>query len=221
MPGQSVSRPDLTMPQEYRPYWIDKRAEPRLNLHLAGTVSFPDGSDIALHSRDISRSGMAVIAPARPAPGIRVNGIFEEIGIVSGRVARWTPDGFAIRFSHGAARQAALCACLDAIEAAGGRRPLGAGGFFPGSSAPRARAGRQGAPDVYLMITLPDGRIVAERLRDISRSGASIISRERPPIGAQLSIRDHEAIVVRHTSDGFAVRFAGTGATRAEKEEAC
>lgn len=209
------------MPQEYRPYWIDKRAEPRLNLHLAGTVSFPDGSDIALHSRDISRSGMAVIAPARPAPGIRVNGIFEEIGIISGRVARWTPDGFAIRFSHGAARQAALGACLDAIEAAGGRRPLGAGGFFPGSSAPRQRAGRRGAPDVYLMITLPDGRIVAERLRDISRSGASVISRERPEIGTQISVRDHEAIVVRHTADGFAVRFTGAGATHLAQEEAC
>lgn len=209
------------MPQEYRPYWIDKRAEPRLNLHLAGTVSFPDGSDIALHSRDISRSGMAVIGPARPAPGIRVNGIFEEIGIISGRVARWTPDGFAIRFTHDAARQAALGAFLDAIEAAGGRRPLGTGAFFPGSSAPRQRAGRRGAPNVYLMITLPDGRIVAERLRDISRTGASIVSRERPPIGARLCVRDHEAIIVRHTADGFAVRFTETDATHLAQEGAC
>ncbi len=211
------------MSQEYRPYWIDKRAEARLNLHLAGTVSFPDGRDIALHSRDVSRSGMAVIAPARPAPGIRVNGIFEELGVISGRVARWTPDGFAIRFTHDGARHAALCARLDAIEAAGGRRPLGAGGFFPGS-VPQARAGRQGAPDVYLMITLPDGRIVAERLRDISRSGASIVSRERPAIGARMSVRDHEAIVVRHTSEGFAVRFTGADTLypmQQEAEEAC
>ncbi|WP_074444494.1 PilZ domain-containing protein [Saliniramus fredricksonii] len=199
------------MPQEYRPYWIDKRAEPRLHLHLAGTISFPDGSDLALHSRDVSRSGMAVIAPARPAPGLRVNGIFEEIGIIAGRVARWTPDGFAIRFMHDAAHQARLCARLDTIEAAGGRRPLGGGGFFD-SRIPQQRAGRYSAPDLHLMITLPDGRIIAERLRDISRSGASVISRERPSLGAGIRIRDRDATVIRHTPDGFAVRFEGVEA---------
>ncbi len=199
------------MPQEYRPYWIDKRAEPRLHLHLAGMISFPDGRDLALHSRDVSRSGMALIAPARPNPGLRVNGIFEELGIVSGRVARWTPDGFAIRFTHDAAHQAGLCARLDAIEATGGRRPLGAGGFF-NAQIPHQRAGRHSAPDLHLMITLPDGRIVAERLRDISHSGASVISRERPEIGAGIRIRDRDAIVVRHTREGFAVRFEAADA---------
>ncbi len=207
------------MPQEYRPYWIDKRAEPRLKLNLAGTISFPDGSDLAVHSRDVSRSGMAVIAPARPAPGLRVNGIFEEIGIVSGRVARWTPDGFAMRFSHDAGHQASFCDRLDAIESAGGRRPLGAGAFFH-TQIPAQRAGRRGAPDLHLMITLPDGRIVAERLRDISRSGASVISRERPAIGTGVRIRDRDAIVVRHTGEGFAVRFESAGAMAAERDEA-
>lgn len=208
------------MPQEYRPYWIDKRAEPRLSLWLAGTVSFADGSDLDVHCRDVSRSGMALIGPARPGPGLRVNGIFEELGIVSGRVARWTPDGFAIRFTHDAAHQATFCERLDVIEASGGRRPLGAGAFFH-TQIPAQRAGRRGAPDLHLMITLPDGRIVAERLRDISRSGASVISRERPAIGAGVRIRDHDAIVVRHTGEGFAVRFESADTVAAAKDKAC
>ncbi|MGY6568025.1 MAG: PilZ domain-containing protein [Salinarimonas sp.] len=196
------------MPREYRPFWIDKRAEVRLPLYLSGVLLVGDGTPMLVESTDVSLTGMAITANLREPLGTPCLGEFEEIGRVRGHIVRWLPDGFAIAFDHDPARQAALAEDLDRLEATRARCEIGARRPPPD---PReldlVRAARLPAPDVYLEIELPDQRIVMERLRDVSTSGARVLSDERPPIGSALRVQTLTARVVRHTNDGFAVSF--------------
>lgn len=196
------------MPREYRPFWIDKRAEVRLPLYLSGVLLVGDGTPMLVESTDVSLTGMAITANLREPLGTPCLGEFEEIGRVRGHIVRWLPDGFAIAFDHDPARQAALAEDLDRLEATRARCEIRARRPPPD---PReldlVRAARLPAPDVYLEIELPDQRIVMERLRDVSTSGARVLSDERPPIGSALRVQTLTARVVRHTNDGFAVSF--------------
>jgi hypothetical protein len=196
------------MPQEYRPYWTDKREEQRLALCLDGVIRVDDEAEIAVQSRDVSIHGMAIATGTCPPIGARIVGDFEEIGSVRGQVLRRQDDGFAVVFSHDEARMIELGRLLDALEWSRGRYALGMRPSPPQpGSASLARASRRPAPDIHLELHLPDHRIIVEKLRDVSQSGASVISLERPAIGAHINIEGLLALVVRHTSDGFAVRF--------------
>lgn len=196
------------MPREYRPYWIDKRAEVRLPLYLSGVLLVGDGIPRVVESADVSLTGMAITASLREPLGTSCLGEFEEIGRIRGHIVRWLPEGFAIAFDHDPPRQAALAEDLDRLEATRARCEIGA---RPPPPDPHeldlVRAARLPAPDVYLEIELPDRRVVMERLSDVSSSGARVVSDERPPIGAALRVQSLAARVVRHTADGFAVSF--------------
>lgn len=196
------------MPQEYRPYWIDRRSEPRFLLCLDGVVSINGGSRDAVRTRDVSIDGMAILAPWRPPIGAEVTGVFEEIGPICGVVLRWHDDGFAVIFRHDEDRIDELRQILDALEWTHGRFALGE---RPPPPQPEAddpeRAVRRSAPDLYLEVLLPDEQVLLERLRDVSLTGASVISMARPHIGCRVHVEGIEAEVVRHTDDGFAVRF--------------
>jgi hypothetical protein len=206
--AESDCRAGVDMPREYRPYWIDKRAEVRLPLYLSGVLLVGDGMPRVVESADVSLTGMAITASLREPLGTPCLGEFEEIGRIRGQIVRWLPEGFAIAFAHDAARQAALADDLDRLEATRARCEIGARLPPPDPhELDLVRAARLPAPDVYLEIELPDRRIVMERLRDVSASGASVLSTERPPIGAQLRIQNLTARVVRHMPDGFAVSF--------------
>jgi hypothetical protein len=196
------------MPQEYRPYWIDKRTEPRLSLCLDGVVSIDDDVEEAVQSRDVSVDGMAILAPWRPPVGAKVVGDFEEIGRICGEVLRWHDDGFSVIFTHDQARATELSRTLDGLEWTRGRRALGERPPPPRpEAAGLSRAARRPAPDLFLEVLLPDDQVLMERLRDVSLTGASVISEARPRIGAQVHVQGIQSEVVRHTDDGFAVRF--------------
>jgi hypothetical protein len=196
------------MPQEYRPYWTDKREEQRFALCLDGVIRVDDEAEIAVQSRDVSVFGMAIAAATCPPIGARIVGAFEEIGSVRGQVLRRQDDGFAVVFSHDEARMIELSRRLDALEWSRGRCALGERPPPPQPGLTSlARAFRRPAPDIYLELHLPDHRIIVEKLRDVSQSGASVVSLERPAIGAHVGIEGLLALVVRHTTDGFAVRF--------------
>ncbi len=196
------------MPQEYRPFWIDKRAERRLPLHLSGILVLGDDAPRVVESMDVSLTGMAIAAGLREPLGTSCIGEFEEIGRVRGHIVRWLPAGFAMRFDHDPTRRAQLAEDLERLEATQARCPIGARPPPPDPHDPALlRARRLPAPDIYLRIEMPDSRILMERLRNVSASGASVLSDERPPIGAQLRIQGLAARVVRHMPDGFAVSF--------------
>jgi len=203
-----TQHPWRSMPQEYRPYWIDRRTEQRLALCLDGVVSIDEGAEEAVQSRDVSVEGMAVLAPWRPRIGAKVVGAFEEIGRIRGEVLRWHDDGFAVLFRHDTKRVNELRLSLDTLEWTSGRCALGERPPPPQpDELSLARSARRAAPDVFLEVLLPDQQVLMERLKDVSLTGASVISEAKPAIGSQVQIQGMHSEVVRHTDDGFAVRF--------------
>jgi hypothetical protein len=56
-------------------------------------------------------------------------------------------------------------------------------------------------------LIMPNGVNIAVRVIDLSQSGAAISSKERPDIGALVTIGKATGRVVRHLEDGFAVEF--------------
>lgn len=56
-------------------------------------------------------------------------------------------------------------------------------------------------------LRLADRRVIMEKLQDVSATSASVTTQERPPIGTRIWIESVPAEIVRHTCDGFAVRF--------------
>ena len=121
-------------------------------------------------------------APARPlrrriAP---VNGIFEEDSAHCRRVAkRWTrtvSPSASCMMPRIRPQRALRSASYDR----GCRRTAvrWVGGRLLRLADPEQRAGSYSAPDPSPRITLPDAAFIAERLRDILRSGASVISRD-------------------------------------------
>jgi hypothetical protein len=61
------------------------------------------------------------------------------------------------------------------------------------------------------MLRLPDGTEIECPVLDISRSGASLVTPVRPPIGCQVMLGEAQSTVVRHHDQGVAVEFVNTG----------
>jgi hypothetical protein len=56
-------------------------------------------------------------------------------------------------------------------------------------------------------LTMPNGISITCRIIDVSQSGAGITTRERPPIGALVTLGKLQGRVGRHLEDGFAIEF--------------
>ena len=210
---RSGSRPDMPNPL------------PEKSDHAAGISPLLDRTNapsrvciFILRARSVSL--MAVIWPCtavkcrgrhgRDRTGASAAGIARERDNRGNRHhcrARRTLDAgrFAIRFMHDAA---ASGPALRAPRYDRGCRRTAVRWVAAASSTrgipAAARRTLQRRPDLHLMITLPDGRIIAERLRDISRSGASVISRERPsPRRRSYASATGMQPLIRHTPGRF------------------
>jgi len=123
-------------------------------------------------------------------------------------VLRWHDDGCAVLFRHDSAQILELSRKLDTLEWTSGRCALGERPPPPQpDETGLARAARRSAPDVFLEVILPDQQVLMEKLKDVSLTGASVVSDAKPEIGSEVLIQGMQSEVVRHTDDGFAVRF--------------
>lgn len=180
----------------YRPDWIDKRSDSRLQLPLSGSCSIGGPPEIACTTISVSTAGMTVRSGERPEPGRGISGRFDDIGTISGVVVRHVEDGFAVAFDHGADRRWELVHTLDWLETAHERKLRN-----------HRHAVRRGAPPIAIDMVLPDRRRVKVRVTDASEIGARLVTDERPVIGASIALGPLTARIVRHTRDGVGVAF--------------
>ena len=104
------------MPREYRPYWIDKRAEVRFTACTCPACSLSGTGCRGWSRAPMSRSpGWRLQRACASRMGTSCLGEFEEIGRIRGRIVRWLPEGFAIAFDHDPAREAALAEDLERL----------------------------------------------------------------------------------------------------------
>ncbi len=175
----------------------DRRRHPRLPVALLGRYRLATLQDYPCLSVDVSLGGVALLAPVKGPVGDRVVLHLEQIGTLEGRIVRHTMTGFALELRLSARRRERLKAQLAWLE---NRHSLGL---------PERRRHRRIVPlHTAVMVHFEDGRRLATRLVDVSRSGAAILLDEKPPVGASLTLGATAGRVVRHFEDGVGVEFA-------------
>jgi PilZ domain len=174
----------------------DRRRHQRVKVNLLGRYMLPDRREFPCQVINMSPGGMALIAPVGGAPGERVIAYVDHLGRLEGQIARVFQNGFAMTISATARKRDKLAAQLTWLA---NRHILG----LPedrrhGRIVPRNPVGR---------LVLPNGVNLTCRVIDVSQSGAGIASKERPPIGALVTLGKVQGRVVRHLEDGFAIEF--------------
>jgi PilZ domain len=189
----------MTFPQRKSlilPLAQERRRHQRVRVNLLGRYMLPDRREYPCQVSNMSPGGMALIAPVAANPGERVIAYVDHVGRLEGVVARHFLNGFAMTIAATPRKRDKLAAQLTwlanrhILDLPEDRRH--------GRITPKNPSGR---------LILPNGINIACRVIDISQSGAAIGTRERPEIGALVTIGKTAGRVVRHLDDGFAIEF--------------
>ncbi len=173
----------------------DRRRHPRYALDIPGRFMRADKLDYPCRLRDISVLGAAMTTPAILAVGETIIAYLVHLGGLEGTVVRRFEGGFAMSITATQRKRDKLAAQFlrlsnkSVIPEAEERE-------FP----------RVPVNEICLLV-LPDGAAVECPLLDMSRSGASIATHLRPPVGTLLALGKRRAAVVRHHDEGIAVEF--------------
>ncbi|MFZ0608751.1 MAG: PilZ domain-containing protein [Xanthobacteraceae bacterium] len=183
-------RPDL------RALSQDRRRHQRVKVNLLGRYMLADRREFPCQVINMSPGGMALIAPVAGATAERVIAYVDHLGRLEGQIARLFENGFAMTISSTARKRDKLAAQLtwlanrNILSLPEDRRH--------GRIVPRNPVGR---------LILPNGINITCRIIDVSQSGAGVSSKERPQIGALVTLGKVQGRVVRHLEDGFAIEF--------------
>lgn len=199
MPGmiQMKLRPEYLKGSSSQP--SDKRRYRRFSITLLGRfMRLSTKEESTCRLLDVSIGGASVMSDIAVELGEDVIVQFEEIGGLEGRVQRVVPGGFAVEFKISHRRRQRLAAQLTwlinrhELAAADQRRP----GHDRIAITPKP-----------VRIVLDDGTELLRNVIDVSISGASIDTAERPAIGSKIKLGNLSATVVRHHDRGIGVEF--------------
>ncbi|MGE3303724.1 MAG: PilZ domain-containing protein [Hyphomonadaceae bacterium] len=175
----------------------DRRRHYRVDLALAGRLLDSDGREYDCRTRDISAGGACLAASAMPAKGDGVLVYLENLGRLSGEVARIDGDGqFAVIFQSSLHKREKIIEQLTWLW----NKTL-----FANEDARRyTRYESSGG----ITINLEDGGSLHCEVRDFSMVGCSLKTAfTRPPLGAWVRVGQSYGRVARYLEDGFAVDF--------------
>ena len=178
------------------PRYEERRRHHRVGVALLGRYMLPNRQEYPCQTVDMSPGGVLLVAPVKAPVGDRVIAYLEHIGRVEGEVARHVPDGFAMTVSATIRKRDKLAAQLTWLanrEALGLEEDRGHERIVP----------RQ----LTCIMRLPNGRELAVRLIDISRSGAAVTMENPLDIGTAVVLGRTAGRVIRHFPGGVAVEF--------------
>jgi hypothetical protein len=145
---------------------------------------------------DISVGGLAMMAPVPVDDGEHIVVYFDQLGGLEGTVVRQFRGGFAIQLTATRHKREKLAAQLTWLV---NRHEL--------ESANARRHERVVPRQTQSTLTLEDGLPRPCRVIDVSISGASIETEERPLTGTEVWLGKLRSRVVRIHDQGIAVRF--------------
>jgi PilZ domain len=167
---------------------------------LAGVVfgrfMLPDMSEHACQVLDMSAEGATFITSEIPAPGLAIVAYLEDLGRVEVKSSTPVPGGFKVLYSYSGARLERLLTRIDWVK----QRTTGA-------ASDQRRHARFEPKDKASSIVLPDGRVYACEVMDISVSGAAIKTDVMPSIGTHLMVGKMKGRVVRYLENGVGIEF--------------
>ena len=178
------------------PASAERRRHNRVLVAVLGRYMLPNRHEYPCQTVEMSPGGVLFTAPVKGAVGDRVIAYLEHIGRVEGEIARHVPDGFAMTIAATTRKRDKLAAQLTWLanrEALGLEEDRGHERIVP----------RQ----LTTIMRLQNGRELAVRLIDVSRSGAAISMENPLDIGTAVVLGRTAGRVIRHFHGGVAVEF--------------
>ncbi len=167
---------------------------------MSGAVALPgawlgaDGVEHACTMRGTGLDDLDLVGGPELEPGARVVVRMPDVGTLDARVVHSTPDGVRLAIDGSPDRRRRLDGRL--------RWAFG-NAVAPSDQRRNARV----VPRRTDVAVVWDGAELPGRLADVSAEGAAVVLKPRPAIGSPVSLGVRRCTVVRHTEDGFAVRF--------------
>ncbi|MBB5519553.1 PilZ domain-containing protein [Amphiplicatus metriothermophilus] len=176
----------------------ERRAAPR--FALTADVRYLLRGELEGRGRllDISEKGLALLADMDAENGDDIVIYADNIGRLTGKVARCFHEGVAVLFTLSPAQRDTIGARIRAALRGAPYLRL-----VENRSSIRIRYNLETRAQVVGEDALIDCTIV-----DMSRTGCLIRSSVKPRIGAKVRVGALKGVVCRHSNDGFAVEFA-------------
>ncbi len=175
---------------------IDRRRYRRVALSLLGRFMRANKQEFPCKLVEMSVGGAQVMSPVDVETDERIVLYLDQIGGLTGTVVRNFEGGFAIKLEITSHKREKLAAQLTWLI---NRKE------FDGVE--ERENERFDVANKASMLHLGDGRTLPCELADISVTGASVITKARPPIGTEIGLGMQRAIVRRHHDNGIGVQF--------------
>ncbi len=173
----------------------DERLYPRFKISLPGRFMRDNKIDYPCRLKDISVMGAALTASQSLIVGEHLIVYLLHLGGLEGDVVRRTEDGFAMSIQATQRKREKLAGQIKRLSTQGSLSEAEERVF------PRRPVNEFGT------LAMLDGTVLECPMLDVSRSGASIVTPIRPPLGTEVIFARQRAIVVRHHDEGIAVEF--------------
>ncbi len=168
-----------------------------LGTILFGRFMCEDRHEYSCQTREMTVDYARLSSDHIPAIGERVVVYIDEIGRLEGRVEDISGRDFRLALTLPALKREKLAARLSWLK------------YRDVEGLPDKRFYTRYEPrDGNTTLILPDGRVSACQIIDISLSGAAVRTSVAPPIGTQVVLGKSRARVTRMLPDGIAVEFA-------------
>lgn len=154
-----------------------------------------DKLDYSCRLKEISVVGAHLTTSTPLIVGEHVIVYLLHLGGLEGTVVGRTDDGFAMSITATQRKRDKLAVQIKRLSAQG-----------EVSQAEERIFPRQPVNEITKLV-LYNGTVLDCPMLDVSRSGASIVSPIRPPIGTEVIVAEQRAVVVRHHDEGIAVEF--------------
>jgi hypothetical protein len=161
---------------------------------LFGRFMLADMTEHPCQVSDLSIDGVTFLTEVNVEPLAQLVAYIQDVGRVEGTVVGPVPGGIRISFQLSSTRRQRLASRLEWS----GR---------PSGSAEQRRHHREVVKDNRSRITLPDGRVYACEVIDISLSGAALRTAVLPSLGTRLNLGKMRGRVVRYHESGIAIEF--------------
>ena len=161
-----------------------------------GRFMLPDMTEHACQVLDMTAQGATFVTADAPPEGQAIVAYLEDLGRIEALSGPAVPGGFQVLFSYTGARLERLIQRIDWVK----QRSAGV-------ASDQRRHARFEPKDKASSIVLPDGRVYACEVMDISVSGAAIRTDVMPSIGTYLMVGKMKGRVVRYLENGVGIEF--------------
>jgi hypothetical protein len=161
---------------------------------LFGRFMLADMTEHPCRVANLSIDGVTFLTEVGVEPLSQLVAYIQDVGRVEGRVIGAVPGGIRVSFQLSSTRRQRLESRLKWSQRSGG-------------AADQRRHERFVPKDNKSHITLPDGRVYACEVIDISLSGAAVRTEVLPSLGTYLNLGKMRGRVVRYHESGIAIEF--------------